>query len=152
MDTTTLESLRRQMAEAQLRCESANVPLYQSFYAQAVRDASQSASQGVSQSASQGVSQSASQGVSPEAREAQGVAALERALAGTLDAVCARVRAQGDEALQAAFPACASREAQLQTCASWLSAARCEGPANADFAAAHPQLCATASRNGMMLR
>jgi hypothetical protein len=136
MDTTTLESLRRQMAEAQLRCESANVPLYQSFYAQAVLDASRGAGQAVS----------------PEAREAQGVAALERALAGTLDAVCARVRAQGDEALQAAFPACASREAQLQTCASWLSAARCEGPANADFAAAHPQLCATASRNGMMLR
>jgi hypothetical protein len=144
MEVTSIETLRRMMAEAQMRCESANVPLYQSLYAQATAEGGRSRT---GQAAT-----AADTAPSPEAREARGIDALERALAGTLDGVCARVRQFEDEAVRGAFPACATREAQLQTCASWLAAARCEGAQNADFAAAHPQLCAVAARNAMMLR
>jgi hypothetical protein len=123
MEVTTPETLRRLLAEAQLRCESANVPLFQSLYAQAER---------------------------ARRPEQEAAAALERAMAGTLDGLCERVRQFSDEAVLAAYPACASREAQLQTCASWLAEARCKGPGGFEFASAHPQLCAVAAKNALL--
>jgi hypothetical protein len=112
------DQLRRLMQEGRFRCEAANVPLFQSLFEQSLRENPKDAA---------AVSDS-----------------IGRVFSGTLAAVCEQVRRHPNEAVRAAFPACASESSQKATCAAWFSSARCEGTANRDFAAANPQLCVAA--------
>jgi len=116
----SLATLQSQMEEMRVRCETANVPLFQSMHGQARREFPTDAT--------------------------QADAAVERALSTTMQSFCETVRAHPDASVQAAFPMCADRTAQAATCAGWFLDARCDGPANREFAETHPALCAAARR------
>jgi hypothetical protein len=98
----TISAIRRGLDEMQLRCASANLPLFQSMHAQARREHP------------------------GDVREAE--AALDRAFAATMHPFCEIVRSHPDPTVAAAYPMCADRRSQAAACARWFMDARCEDP------------------------
>lgn len=119
-DPVPISAIRAKADEMRLRCESANVPFFQSMIAQA-------------------------RAQFPDDPD-QASAAAERAFSSTMAGFCEMVRGHPDENVRLAYPICADRTSQAVACAGWFSAARCEGPANREYAESHPALCMAARR------
>jgi hypothetical protein len=119
-DPVPISAIRAKADEMRLRCESANVPFFQSMLGQA-------------------------RAQFPDDPD-QASAAADRAFSSTMAGFCEMVRGHPDENVRLAYPMCADRSSQAAACAGWFSAARCEGPANREYAEAHPALCMAARR------